>query len=141
MNLQYITDSYLKRYRRRFSQAWEINYSDCFRWARIAYQLHGGQLCTVTMYADQGPGEFEQQTSHAFLKLDGKYYDSEAVQGLDNWIELGYFRRIEEWWSGKLDYYFKLKEHKSFLSFRRDWKVKKHSERSDKDLLNKLQLR
>jgi len=52
----------------------DINKGYCFNWAMLAYRTYGGKLCTVTNYS-----------GHAFIKLKGKYYDSETPKGVKNW--------------------------------------------------------
>lgn len=63
----------------RLRDAEEINEGWCFYWAWTVYCLYGGTLCSA------GEG-------HAFIKINNKYYDSECLQGADDWQELRFFR-------------------------------------------------
>ncbi|HVI40631.1 MAG TPA: hypothetical protein VM577_08225 [Anaerovoracaceae bacterium] len=94
-------------------------------------------MITVTKYAKGCEEEdYQQETSHAFIKKNGKYYDSESPEGIDNWEGLGYFKReAKNSWG---TWYYDVKEHCSSLSFKRYWTFKKHSSKADKRLLLKL---
>lgn len=53
----------------------EINYGKCFIWAYIAFHL----------YEDVELWSFG---NHAFVKYDGKFYDSERPNGEEDWSDL-----------------------------------------------------
>lgn len=128
LDLQYLTDAWLKKYKYRLYDPSDINYGDCYRWSFLAHRLHGGQLISVTIT--------ENNTSHAFLKIGDKYYDSETPQGIKNWRRLPYFDRTRDWYSSRLTY--KIKEHCSRISFRRYWKFYKKQIKSDYKLYLEL---
>jgi hypothetical protein len=48
---------------------YEINFGHCYHWAYLAYKLLGGNLWYNSM--------------HAVLELDGIFYDSEHLDGID----------------------------------------------------------
>ena len=51
-----------------------INYGNCYHWAYVAHLVTGGDLCS--------------SWGHAFIKINGKYYDSECLHGANNWKKL-----------------------------------------------------
>ena len=56
----------------------EINEGNCFNWAWIANTIYPESvLCSVTGYG-----------GHAFIELNGKYYDSENPIGVNHWSKL-----------------------------------------------------
>lgn len=57
-----------------------INCGWCYNWAYAAYSLYGGTLCSTTQ--------------HAFVKLNGRYYDAEALEGVEDWRCLPIFKFI-----------------------------------------------
>ena len=62
----------------------EINDGWCFQWAYMAYiAFNDVELCSV-------PG-------HAFIKYKGKYYDSERLNGVDDWMELPTMKYCGRW--------------------------------------------
>jgi hypothetical protein len=42
---------------------------------------------------DMLDGSWEEHGAHAFFWLDGKYYDSESPEGVDDWKHLSFFTR------------------------------------------------
>lgn len=60
-----------------------INSGDCFNWAYITHCIYGGRLCSFYNHA----------IAHAFILINGKYYDAEALNGVNNWKRLPYFKR------------------------------------------------
>lgn len=59
----------------------DVNNGDCYYWAFVASQLYGGVLCSVRC----------RFGSHAFVKIDNKYYDSESPNGVNDWRDLIFF--------------------------------------------------
>ena len=51
-----------------------INYGHCYHWAYIAHLVTGGDLCS--------------SWGHAFIRINGKYYDSEYLHGVISWKKL-----------------------------------------------------
>lgn len=78
----HIINRVFKLYYRLDSDA-EINEGWCMRWAYTAYCLYGGTLCAAG------------KDYHAFLKLDGKYYDSECLQGTSDWRNLNCLQGVD----------------------------------------------
>jgi|SRR3990167_892121 len=74
MQLSLINRVFLLHY--RLPNIVEINCGWCMQWAYVVYCLYGGTLCSVG------------DRHHAFIKIDGKYYDSECVQGTEDWRDL-----------------------------------------------------
>ena len=141
LDLKYLTEAFLQNYRRRLHQAWEINAGDCFRWALLACKLHGGQLYSVSLMIEDLdfiiPGTFKPDGTHAFIKIDNKYYDAETTEGVDDWEQLPYFKRIDfsqytdSWW-------YEVREHTSVRSFKRFWRPTLITSRADRKLLRKI---
>ena len=78
----------------------EVNYGNCMRWAYTAYHMFKKV-------------ELWDTDCHAFIKYEGKYYDSETLDGVNDWKELptnrddpylgSYARKrskrvFEKWW-------------------------------------------
>ncbi|MHC4213920.1 MAG: hypothetical protein ACYSWP_11160 [Planctomycetota bacterium] len=63
----------------------DINRGWCYYWAYIVYKFFGGILITVK---EHGGG-------HAFVEIDGLYYDSETPNGVDCWSSLPFFRHFD----------------------------------------------
>jgi len=59
-----------------------INRGRCFNWAFLAYKTYGGKLCSVKNYG-----------GHAFVKINGRYHDSETPRGVKDWRKLGIYKR------------------------------------------------
>lgn len=56
-----------------------INYGYCFNWAYLAYKtIPGAVLCSIRDYTYR----------HAFIKVNGKYYDSMTRKGVPDWTQL-----------------------------------------------------
>lgn len=92
----------------------EINQGNCYIWAYAVYQLVGDSrciLCTVlTSYGD-----------HAFIKYNNKFYDSESLNGEDDWNNLKFFNyHIQSRLGAPRDYYI-LNEF-SEKEFIRQWR-------------------
>lgn len=82
MNLGAITQAMMEDPWFDVQEPLEINEGDCFRWAYVAYLIYGGTLVS-----------FENKwLAHAFIKIDGKYYDSESPDGVNDWRELMFFK-------------------------------------------------
>lgn len=63
-----------------------INNGDCYLWARVVSLL----VPTAELWAvDLSAG------AHAFVRLDGRFYDSERLDGCQRWQDLEYVRRAE----------------------------------------------
>lgn len=54
--------------------AYHINCGHCYHWCYIAYRIYGGSLW--------------YNWGHAFLKLNGKFYDSESLYGVKDLFSL-----------------------------------------------------
>ena len=132
IDLSQLTEAYIKNYRRRLKSPADINKGDCFRFAYLAHKIFGGQLISVTVHVEFFTEEFEPDGSHAFLKIDNKYYDSESVLGVDDWQRLAYFKDADE---APFDFFYEVKIHRSALSFRRYWAFNKAKVRADEKLL------
>lgn len=62
----------------------KINDGDCYIWAYVAHHLIDNSiLCSVISLLG----------SHAFIKIDNRYYDSESLKGENDWRDLKYFKR------------------------------------------------
>jgi hypothetical protein len=58
----------------------EVNYGDCYKWAWIAYKIFND----VELWSHE---------SHAFIRYRRKFYDSETLNGIENWHRI---RTIKE---------------------------------------------
>jgi hypothetical protein len=63
----------------------DINFGDCCNWAYIAYKVF--HKCNIELWSTVNYG------GHAFIKMDGKFYDSESLNGVTFFTELECFRR------------------------------------------------
>ena len=64
----------------------EINRGDCWLWALLAHKnIDGSKIYSALNKHRQG---------HAFISLDGLFYDSESLDGVADWNELGFFKRL-----------------------------------------------
>ena len=135
-----LTQAYIKYHRRRVSQAWELNYGYCFRWCAIAHKLKKGKLISVTIICedslDEISNKYIQGSSHAFIKIKNKYYDSESINGVKDWHQLGFFIRQEK--DPGYKFYYRYIEHPSLKSFRNYWKPTKAMTKSDGVFYRKL---
>jgi hypothetical protein len=140
LNLNYLTTAFLKQYRKRLHTSLDINYGDCFRWAMLAYKLYGGQLISVTLMVENSwegyPGQLVSDGSHAFIKLDDKYYDSESPEGVNDWQELKYFSRLDVSMYDNWEY--EVRWHPSIRSFQRFWYTTSNISKADQKLYRKL---
>jgi hypothetical protein len=134
MNLQHITDAYIKNYRHRLSRAWEINTGNCFRYAMIVHQLYGGILWTVDVH----DREDNYYGSHAFIKIDNRFYDAEtAIDGVVDWELFPYFERLKS--SEVINVEYIIRKHSSIRDFKKHWQPTKKESKADQKLLKKLQ--
>jgi hypothetical protein len=88
----------------------EINFGECYHWAYCAYKVF--HKCNIELWSSVVQG------GHAFIKMNGKFYDSESPQGVDSYTDLEYYKRgfeskakaqaLEEfkaYWWGRFDAY------------------------------------
>lgn len=70
---------------------YEINCGDCGHWAdEVMKRLPNHQV----EYWETPFGTAD--TEHAFLRIDGKFYDAEALEGVDDHMELPLFSKLLE---------------------------------------------
>lgn len=132
--IQFLTKEFIRYYRRSIKFPFEINFGRCFRFSELMFHILGGELVSVTiMVPDEEYGWPRQHASHAFIKIDGRYYDSESFNGVECWEELNFFIR-EKAFVGE-GYTFEIKNHPSLRSFRRWWKPTKRTLKADRKLL------
>ena len=81
----------------------KINNGYCYHWAYEFYKKFGGEIYNVTI---DKYGAFP--TGHVFVKLNGMFYDSDNINGVDKWKKL-------KWWKS-LDSYNKCLFHKSCVT-------------------------
>ncbi|KKN19841.1 hypothetical protein LCGC14_0941670 [marine sediment metagenome] len=74
MNASVITEAFLIEL--GLSTPGCINWGYCYYWAYVAHKLFGGGLFT------------DDEHGHAFVKIDGLYYDSETPDGVESWQKL-----------------------------------------------------
>jgi len=60
----------------------DINRGHCYHWAMIAF-LITGKDCNLATVRDYG--------GHAFLYKDGKFFDSQTLDGVYDWRDLPFF--------------------------------------------------
>jgi hypothetical protein len=142
MDLKILTREYLRAYRRRLGSSWEINYGDCYRWALLAQRLNGGQLISVTVMCEdtfsEKPDQYIEDGTHAFVLIDGKYYDSESPEGVTDWHQLNYFHRHKKSIDNMYGFKYKYRVHPSVRSFKRYWKPNRNTSKADLRLYNKI---
>ena len=61
----------------------QINCGDCWLWAIVAARLTGANLIAA----------LGNRNGHAFIKLNGIYYDAECPNGAYHWTSLPFFNR------------------------------------------------
>lgn len=71
-NPKLITEHFFPQY---LAAPEQINYGQCFMWAYLSHQVFAG--CAIY---DVG--------IHAFIKHRGKFYDSERLDGVEDWEDL-----------------------------------------------------
>lgn len=69
----------------------------CDMYADAFIETHGGELLYTEVISD-GSGTF----GHTFVKLNGKYYDAEAPNGVSRLIDLPYFKRAAKYYGRSL---------------------------------------
>ncbi len=75
----------------------EINCGNCYCWALVAHLIFNtGQLCSVEVSVRYGQNK-KANLSHAFIFVNGKYYDSEALFGVQDWRNLPFFTDWKEY--------------------------------------------
>lgn len=70
----------------------EINEGWCADFADAVWRLFGDGVEVVN---DEDLGNVVY--THTFLKLGDRYYDSECLDGVDDWRQLPCLLRVEEW--------------------------------------------
>ena len=63
----------------------DINFGNCYHWAYVAHQLYS--RFNIELYSTVDTG------GHAFIYLNGKFYDSESTAGVFDWHNLMTFVR------------------------------------------------
>lgn len=82
MNLQFITDRYFSD----FDDPCVINMGWCFVWAWMAHIHTGAQLWTW----------WNGRAAHAFIEIDGRFFDCDVPRGVDGIDSIPFFLEIEE---------------------------------------------
>ena len=86
-NLSFVTEKHFSSY-----SLYEINNGNCFNWAFSAYMESADSyhvdLLTLPDTTRHG--------SHAFIKINGNYFDAEAPKGVMAWRYLPFVRLYEE---------------------------------------------
>lgn len=69
------------RVRRFDPTTWDINNGECEDWAnRVALRVKA----TEVVWLD----EFDEEVSHCAALIDGRWYDAECLDGVDDWQDL-----------------------------------------------------
>lgn len=76
----------------------QINNGWCADFATIVWETLGCPL-DVHFYSDEDLGA--EKYSHTFLEFNGLYFDSQCIEGVDDWTQLPIF--LEEEWVGCCD--------------------------------------
>src|ERR1022692_947536 len=76
----FITKTYFSKY-----SPTDINWGQCFHWAYCAYKVF--HKCKIELWSTKVLG------GHAFIKMNGKFYDSESPFGENTYQELACFKR------------------------------------------------
>jgi hypothetical protein len=63
----------------------EINSGKCFDWAAIVFDLVEGSKIAGHNVAGNG---------HTYVEIDGRCYDAECYEGVDDWLDLPFFKRV-----------------------------------------------
>lgn len=79
--LHLLNRAFIKHNPKEIKCAFDINDGNCFRWAYIAQSLYGGQIYSF----------INDWLMHVFIKIDGKFYDAERPQGVEDWRQLPFF--------------------------------------------------
>jgi hypothetical protein len=75
--------------------AWDINCGECETWAEMAASLTGGKALWLDTILDVDPDETDLLVNHCVLVLDGRYYDSQHPDGVDDVRDLDYMRGVK----------------------------------------------
>jgi hypothetical protein len=82
---------------RPLADAYDINCGYCEEWAAITrqkyFELTGQSVIEILSDIDL-IGDFGEVPGHAFIRFEGKYYDAECPEGVDDWRKLPLFTRI-----------------------------------------------
>ena len=88
-------------------KAAEINGGFCEDFAEEVVRLlvEQGELRALVIHDGwfTQEGQDEEFWRHAWVYLDGFHYDSESPQGVEDWIQLKFFRRCEKAEPGKIE--------------------------------------
>ena len=90
-----------------FYQGWKlaaINCGDCYSWAYLAYKIFNKANVQLWSTSDQ---------CHAFVKVNGKFYDSECVNGAYDWRKLACNKECKPQYACR----HSLKDFKSYWNF------------------------
>lgn len=81
MDLSNITEVFKKKFPTLIKDEMDINWGFCYWWAYVAYCLFGGDLIS-----------YDDESGHAFVCIEGIYYDSESPKGVSHWSALKFFQ-------------------------------------------------
>ena len=87
-----------------------INYGNCYHWAYLAHQIFN--RCNIKLWSTEAAG------GHAFIEIDGTFYDSESPNGMWPYSRLKTFERGYPWFSRRQT----LEQFKKFWAWA-DWKL------------------
>lgn len=65
----------------------QINSGRCFKWAEIVFDKVAGSRIA---------GNFMHGLGHTYIEIDGVCYDAETPDGVKDWADLPFFRRIAQ---------------------------------------------
>ena len=82
-----VTDELIEEY----GSAYEINNGGCEEWADLVFERLEGKKCRVEVWAT--PYCFAS-TNHSFVRINGKFYDAECLDGVDDHNDLPIFRKL-----------------------------------------------
>jgi hypothetical protein len=69
---------------------YDINCGDCYEWAERVFEELKDTHQIEIWEVPYGMGD----TCHAFLKINGKFYDAEALDGVDDYSNLPIFNKL-----------------------------------------------
>lgn len=60
----------------------QINRGDCYRWAYVVKRMFSKAILCSDLY----------EGTHAFIRIEGLYYDSQSPLGVRHWRNLAFYR-------------------------------------------------
>jgi len=78
----------------------DINFGQCEEWARAAVaSLRGGRIVWMDDFVQDPEVD---QTRHAVFYYQGKYYDSQTLEGVEDYHDMAVFKHVprEQWLEG-----------------------------------------